>query len=126
MGNKHKTEIVILFEMSLLFIFRNSNLCLKSYSENSELQRTELKSRVQFLSFVKRNLYSSQRHTILTLIKLGKIYKRNRENYNVTHFRRNVVTLYCKVFLTFFSPQIFRKYFVCLPSMCDVWLRIFV
>lgn len=56
MGNKHKNEIVILFKMSEIFFLCSSNLWLKSYSENSELLRTELKSRVQCLSFVKRNL----------------------------------------------------------------------
>jgi hypothetical protein len=65
--------------MSELFIFRNSNLWLKSYSENSELLRTELKSRVRFLSFVKRNLSCSPRHIILTLTKLEKIQTKPRE-----------------------------------------------
>jgi hypothetical protein len=121
MGKAHNNEIVILCKMSEIFIFRNYSLWLKSYSENSELLRTELKGRVLFLSFVKCNLSCSMRHIILTLIKLENIYRRNRKNYNVTHFPRNVVTFDFKVFLTFFSSQIFRKYFVCLPNMCDVW-----
>lgn len=126
LGNTGKNEIVLLFKMTELYIFRKSNLWLKAYSENTGLLRTEFKNRVQFLSAVKHNLYCSLRHIVLTQIKLEKMYKRNRENYNVTHFRRNVGKLDYKVFLLFFSSQIFRKYFVCLPNMCDVWQRIFV
>jgi hypothetical protein len=102
--------------MNEILIFRNSNLWLKSYSENSELLRTELESRVRFLSFVKRNLSCSLRHKFLRLIKLEKTYKRNRVNYSVTHCRRNVMTSDCKVFLTI-SPHRFCEN---ISSACQI------